>query len=386
MGRIARFLKAGKYVERVGARTPVYLSAVLEYLAAEVTMVVRVPFHRWVHVKHWNPETPHGGFYCLEVNPLENRQGEYLSVIKSPGDGVYSGFTCKQGEIKAVVIATGVHTFFGKATYLVDSTNQVGHFQKVLTAFGIFFICSIAVGMVIEIIIMYPIQHRDYRPAKILNIAHNKSEIERSVHAVIDKLAQTFFVLMVFQQINSAMNLQLIRPVTASEVSEALKDMYPTKAPGVDVMTALFFQNYWDILGVDITEVVQGFFHSGHLLRNLNQTLITLIPKTQCPTKPSQFRPISLCNVLYKLITKILANRLRHVLPLVVSKNQSAFSGGRLISDNILIAHEIMHSLKNRRHGRKGWFALKLDIAKAHDRLEWRYIEAIMGKLGFDRR
>ncbi|KAE9601977.1 putative proton-exporting ATPase [Lupinus albus] len=104
----------------------------------------------------------------LEGDPLKIDQsaltGESLPVTKSPGDGVYSGSTCKQGEIEAIVIATGVHTFFGKAAHLVDSTNQVGHFQKVLTAIGNFCICSIAVGMVIEIIVMYPIQDRQYRP------------------------------------------------------------------------------------------------------------------------------------------------------------------------------------------------------------------------------
>ncbi|KAK6236891.1 hypothetical protein SCA6_012228 [Theobroma cacao] len=89
--------------------------------------------------------------------------GESLPVTKNPGDEVFSGSTCKQGEIEAVVIATGVHTFFGKAAHLVDSTNNVGHFQKVLTAIGNFCICSIAVGMLIEIIVMYPIQHRRYR-------------------------------------------------------------------------------------------------------------------------------------------------------------------------------------------------------------------------------
>lgn len=104
----------------------------------------------------------------LDGDPLKIDQsaltGESLPVTKGPGDGVYSGSTVKQGEIEAVVIATGVHTFFGKAAHLVDSTNQVGHFQKVLTAIGNFCICSIAVGMIIEIIVMYPIQHRPYRP------------------------------------------------------------------------------------------------------------------------------------------------------------------------------------------------------------------------------
>ncbi|KAG6506847.1 hypothetical protein ZIOFF_032179 [Zingiber officinale] len=103
----------------------------------------------------------------LEGDPLKIDQsaltGESLPVTKNPGDEVFSGSTCKQGEIEAVVIATGVHTFFGKAAHLVDSTNQVGHFQKVLTAIGNFCICSIAIGMAVEIIVMYPIQHRRYR-------------------------------------------------------------------------------------------------------------------------------------------------------------------------------------------------------------------------------
>ncbi|XP_043720184.1 plasma membrane ATPase-like isoform X2 [Telopea speciosissima] len=103
----------------------------------------------------------------LEGDPLKVDQsaltGESLPVTKNPYDEVYSGSTCKQGEIEAVVIATGIHTFFGKAAHLVDSTNQVGHFQKVLTAIGNFCIVSIAVGIVVEIIVMYPIQRRPYR-------------------------------------------------------------------------------------------------------------------------------------------------------------------------------------------------------------------------------
>ncbi|KAL3840705.1 hypothetical protein ACJIZ3_025296 [Penstemon smallii] len=103
----------------------------------------------------------------LEGDPLKIDQsaltGESLPVTKHPGDEVFSGSTCKQGEIEAVVIATGVHTFFGKAAHLVDSTNNVGHFQKVLTSIGNFCICSIAVGMLIEIVVMYPIQNRKYR-------------------------------------------------------------------------------------------------------------------------------------------------------------------------------------------------------------------------------
>lgn len=89
--------------------------------------------------------------------------GESLPVTKKPGDGVYSGSTCKQGEIEAVVIATGVHTFFGKAAHLVDSTTHVGHFQKVLTAIGNFCICSIAIGMAIDIIVLCSVHGTEYR-------------------------------------------------------------------------------------------------------------------------------------------------------------------------------------------------------------------------------
>ncbi|KAH6789599.1 H[+]-ATPase 7 [Perilla frutescens var. frutescens] len=104
----------------------------------------------------------------LEGDPLKIDQsaltGESLPVTKHPGDGVYSGSTCKQGEIEAVVIATGVHTFFGKAAHLVENTTHVGHFQKVLTSIGNFCICSIAVGMLIEIVVIYGLQKRPYRP------------------------------------------------------------------------------------------------------------------------------------------------------------------------------------------------------------------------------
>ncbi|KAK8520808.1 hypothetical protein V6N12_004735 [Hibiscus sabdariffa] len=103
----------------------------------------------------------------LQGDPLKIDQsaltGESLPVTKNPSDGVYSGSTCKQGEIEAVVIATGVHTFFGKAAHLVESTTHIGHFQKVLTSIGNFCICSIAIGMLIELIVIYGGQQRSYR-------------------------------------------------------------------------------------------------------------------------------------------------------------------------------------------------------------------------------
>lgn len=100
----------------------------------------------------------------------------------------------------------------------------------------------------------------------------------------------------------------------------------------------------------------------------------------QCPDKVTDLRPISLCNVLYKIISKVLANRLKKVLPSVISMNQSAFVPGQLISDNILIAYELTHFLKNKKHGTESFAAIKLDMSKAYDRVEWSFLEAMMLK------
>ena len=110
--------------------------------------------------------------------------------------------------------------------------------------------------------------------------------------------------------------------------------------------------------------------NSGIIPPNLNHTYITLIPKVKNPQKVTDFRPIALCNVLYKLVSKVLANKLKIILPDIISDSQSAFQAYKAIFDNILVAYESLHHMKNKKAGRSSFMAMKLDMSKAYDRVE----------------
>lgn len=119
-------------------------------------------------------------------------------------------------------------------------------------------------------------------------------------------------------------------------------------------------------------------------MHGLNDTNLVLIPKKNHHTIVGEFCPIALCNVLMKVITKVMANWMKEILDDVVSDTQSAFIPGRLISDNIMISYEIMHYLKQKKVGKDGYMALKLDMSKAYDRVEWDFLKAILLKMGFE--
>lgn len=158
--------------------------------------------------------------------------------------------------------------------------------------------------------------------------------------------------------------------------------MKPSKAPVADGFIASFYQRHWPFIKENVTTAVLNFWNGGHLPEVINKTVIVLIPKIKNPRNITQYRPISLCNEIYKLCSKVLANRLREILDEIIAKEQSAFVPGRLITDNVITSYECIHSMK-RKKGKQGWCAVKIDMMKAYDRVEWTYLQGIMLQLGF---
>lgn len=167
------------------------------------------------------------------------------------------------------------------------------------------------------------------------------------------------------------------------EIRNTLWKMHPWTYPGPDGYPPGFYQTMWDLVGSDTCKMVKAFFHTGYLLKQMNHSFITLIPKTSSPKTATDFRPISLSNVSYKIISKILANRLKTVVDKFISPYQGAFLSSRQITNNVVIAHEIVHTMRNNR-SKSGLMAIKLDMSKAFDRIEWPFLISILSQLGFN--
>lgn len=143
-------------------------------------------------------------------------------------------------------------------------------------------------------------------------------------------------------------NNNLVRSITVEEVEHAVFAMYLEKSPGVDGLNPTFYQTYWDIVKGDVTKFCQVFFDTGVLPADMNRTIVCLIPKVKHPKQMADLGPISLCNLLMRILSKVMTNRLKPCLQNIVSPNQSAFIKGRLLTDNALIAYEINHYLHRR--------------------------------------
>ncbi|XP_026429856.1 uncharacterized protein LOC113326320 [Papaver somniferum] len=164
------------------------------------------------------------------------------------------------------------------------------------------------------------------------------------------------------------------------EIKNVVFQMGGKKTPGPDCFTGLFYQNHWDILGEAVVDMTQTCFRTGHIAKVFNHTNIALIPKVPLAELVSQYKPLGLCNFIYKILSKTLANRLKPFMNNIISQNQSAFIPKRSISDNILLANEAIYSV-NHNDKVEGTASIKLDMSKAYDKLEWSFLEKVLRKM-----
>ena len=167
--------------------------------------------------------------------------------------------------------------------------------------------------------------------------------------------------------------IQLCTAVTDQEIYEGLQSIGNDKAPGVDGYNAFFFKHTWKIIKDDIIEAVKSFFTTGKLLKDFNCTLVSLIPKGQNPKTTKEYRLIACCTVLYKIISKVLPNRLHGVIQSVICDSQAGFIPGRKIADNIVLAHELVKAYTRKHISPRSM--LKIDLQKAYDSVEWDYFK-----------
>ncbi|KAL3825323.1 hypothetical protein ACJIZ3_021352 [Penstemon smallii] len=185
------------------------------------------------------------------------------------------------------------------------------------------------------------------------------------------------------QRISPEMNADFLKEFTTEEIKKALDSMHPLKSPGPDGFPVIFYQRFWHIVKNDVTRWVLQLLNHKVLPASCNFTYIVLIPKCPNPQSMAQFRPISLSNVVYKIASKSIVNRLKPFMNDIISESQSAFVPSRLISDNILIAYELAHYMKR---SSAEHMAVKLDMSKAYDRIEWVFVQQVMLRLGMDSR
>ena len=168
--------------------------------------------------------------------------------------------------------------------------------------------------------------------------------------------------------------------ITNEEIKKAMFSIDDYKASGPNGFSSLFFKAAWSIVGSDVIDAMTSFFKSGSLLREINCTVIALVPKVPNPESMNDYRPISCCNTVYKCISKIIAARIKQCISEIISHSQSAFVQGRSIADNILITQALM--INYHRNSGPPRCALKVDIKKAYDTISWSCIFGILSSMG----
>jgi len=181
--------------------------------------------------------------------------------------------------------------------------------------------------------------------------------------------------------IDPASHASLLAPVTNDIIKQALFSIDDDKVPGPDGYTSFFFKKSWDIVGGDFCLAVRDFFVSKKLLKKINHSIIALILKSANVSTTTNFRPISCCNVVYKVISKILSVRLAIALADIISPLQNAFLGGRLMADNIHLIQELLRLYECKRVLSR--CLMKIDFKKAFNFVQWPFLQQLLLSFGF---
>eukprot|EP00253_Pinus_taeda_P027507 PITA_27507 len=187
------------------------------------------------------------------------------------------------------------------------------------------------------------------------------------------------FLKIIENKISEAQHADLDKEVTTEEIEWSIHSMPLDKTPGPDGFTVAFYRNHWEIIKKDYIRMAKNFFTKCKMGSSIKSSHLALTPKDPNPQSFDRFRPISLCNVSYKIITKILANRLKRILPSLISENQGGFVPRRHITDNVILIQEAIHSSISRKE--RGMI-IKLDMANAFDRVNHSFLQAVLKNFG----
>lgn len=245
-----------------------------------------------------------------------------------------------------------------------------------------------------------------HRAAKVREVQNSISEIKRLDGSVADnqedikkEAVDHFYNFLThvpteysgasIEELKSLLNYEcsegdrsmLMRAVTAEEVRKVLFSMAVDKSSGPDGYTSEFFKVSWAIMGGDFVIAVQSFFDKGFLPKGINSTILALIPKKNDAIFMKDYRSISCCNVIYKLISKLLTTRMKRLIPLFISLNQSTFVKNRLLMENVLLASELVKCYHKDSVTER--CAVKIDVSKTFDSVQWSFLFAVLAALNF---